>query len=229
MGNVDKNYAKMIQDLHLQINNYCRFCNPPDKERILYESENFYIMLSLGPIVEGYLLLVSKQHIGCCADIPDEQFEEFIFLYEKVKVILKESYGNVICYEHGRAGSCLIPSSGSKHCFHAHMHFIPTKINLNELVKKDFKNSILLKDLSQLRKYFLLNGSPYLFAEDDKSMNIYPNIVNLKRQYLRFITSRAINQEELYDWVTYQGWEKINLAKDKLHSKFKIQNLICNQ
>lgn len=53
-------------------------------------------------------------------------------------------------------------------------------------------------------------------------MNIYPNIVNLRRQYLRFITAKALDQEELYDWVKYQGWEKINLAKDKLHSKFKI-------
>ena len=78
----------MILDLNVQIENFCRFCNPPDKDRILYETENFYVMLSLGPIVEGYTLLVTKQHVGCCADIPDALMEEFIYLYNKIKNIL---------------------------------------------------------------------------------------------------------------------------------------------
>lgn len=217
----------MIKDLDIQINTCCRFCNPPEKERILYENDNFYIMLSLGPIVEGYTLLVSKKHIGCCADIQDELYNEYIFLYQKIKSILKSTYGNVICYEHGRSGSCLIPIEGSKHCFHAHMHFIPVDTKLNELVSFDFKNSVLLKDLSQLRKYFLLNASRYLFVEDEESMKIYPNIEKIRRQYLRFKTAKAINKEELYDWVKYQGWDEIYNAKMKLQSKFK--NLVCDQ
>lgn len=211
----------MISDLELQINSFCRFCQPPDKERILYETDNFYVMLSLGPIVEGYTLLVSKQHFGCCADIPDEFYDEFILLYKKIKNVLKDCYDNVICYEHGRAGSCLVPMEGSKHCFHAHMHFVPIDIKINELIVLDFPNKVNLKNLDQLRPFFLLNASPYLFAEDDDSIKIYPNIDSLRRQYLRYKTAKAINEEELYDWVKFQGWDKINAAKNKMQSKFE--------
>lgn len=49
-----------IVDLACQLEETCRFCYPPEKERILYTTENFYVMASLGPIVEGYLLIVSK-------------------------------------------------------------------------------------------------------------------------------------------------------------------------
>ena len=52
-----------IVDLACQLEETCRFCYPPEKERILYATENFYVMASLGPIVEGYLLIVSKKHI----------------------------------------------------------------------------------------------------------------------------------------------------------------------
>lgn len=45
-----------IVDLACQLEETCRFCYPPEKERILYATENFYVMASLGPIVEGYLL-----------------------------------------------------------------------------------------------------------------------------------------------------------------------------
>lgn len=58
-----------IVDLACQLEETCRFCYPPEKERILYATENFYVMASLGPIVEGYLLIVSKKHIPACANI----------------------------------------------------------------------------------------------------------------------------------------------------------------
>ena len=54
---------KRIEDLKFQIESGCRFCNPPEKERILMETDNFYVMVSLGPIVEGYLLIVAKKHM----------------------------------------------------------------------------------------------------------------------------------------------------------------------
>ena len=75
-----------IIDLACQLEETCRFCYPPEKERILYVTENFYVMASLGPIVEGYLLIVSKKHIPACANIPNEIFQEYLDLKEKVKV-----------------------------------------------------------------------------------------------------------------------------------------------
>src|SRR5947209_721480 len=85
----------------------CRFCVPPQKERILYETDNFYVMLSLGAFVEGYVLINSKTHEDCCAAFDDKMGPEFDELFQKTKAILLKSYGACLCFEHGRAGACL--------------------------------------------------------------------------------------------------------------------------
>ena len=208
----------MIKDLQQLIENECRFCNPPDKERILYETKNFYVMLSLGPIVEGYILIVSKEHFDCCGALPDRMGKEFDMLYQKAKEILKETYGAVLCYEHGRAGSCLGTGDGSKHCFHAHMHLIPTSINLSEIVEKDIISENL-QNLVDFRKLYKSAHKPYLYI-DDGAKKIFQIEGEIRRQYLRFKTAEAIKQEHLWDWVTYQNWEFINSAKITLSEKF---------
>ncbi len=71
---------KYIIDLKQQIEKKCRFCTPSEKERILYETEHFYVMVSLGPIIEGYLLIITKKHIGACLNMPKEYLEEFLDL-----------------------------------------------------------------------------------------------------------------------------------------------------
>lgn len=116
-----------IVDLACQLEETCRFCYPPEKERILYATENFYVMASLGPIVEGYLLIVSKKHIPACANIPNEIFQEYLDLKEKVKGVLNKVYGACIFYEHGKTGSYVI-GKDHRHCFHAHLHCIPVEV-----------------------------------------------------------------------------------------------------
>jgi diadenosine tetraphosphate (Ap4A) HIT family hydrolase len=210
----------MIKGLEEQILQTCRFCNPPEKDRILYETDNFYIMLSLGPITEGYSLLVSKQHFACCGAIPREFKTEFKNLYVSLRSILTDVFGACICYEHGRAGSCLIPIEGSKHCFHSHMHFVPASVQLNKLVKMDF-DEIKLETLDSFFDiYEKLNSPPYLYV-DDTNMNFYGINENIRRQYLRYLTARSIGREHLWDWVNYQGWDLINSAQNKLHYRFK--------
>lgn len=209
----------MIEDLDVQIKNHCRFCNPKEPDRILYQSKNFYVMLSLGPIVEGYTLLVSKNHIGCCGELKEDIFDEFIFLYNKTKEILNKEYGGCIAYEHGKAGSCLIPVEGSKHCFHSHMHFIPIDLQINSLINDDFNKSISFNSLNEFRSYLEKNKTPYLYA-DDSTIKIYPNIYEVRSQYLRHKTATAIGKDDLWDWVKHQGWDKIITAKKRLKPKF---------
>ena len=66
-----------IVDLACQLEETCRFCYPPEKERILYATENFYVMASLGPIVEGYLLMASRDAYLLCLSL--HQVKSFRF------------------------------------------------------------------------------------------------------------------------------------------------------
>lgn len=206
-----------IEDLSSQIDHTCRFCNPQDKKRILFESDDFYVMLSLGPIVEGYLLLVSKRHYECCAAIPENLADEFDRLYFDIKDILERQYGHVIAYEHGRAGSCLVTSE-SKHCYHAHMHFVPVSFKINEKIHLVFKNdeSVTLKDF---RQSYRDGKRSYLFADDGTSKMYFP-IDPVKRQYLRTLVADFVEKPESWNWLDFQNWPEIESGLVSLQPLF---------
>lgn len=200
-------------DQNLNLKNSCRFCNPPDKQRIIYESEQFYIMLSLGPLTEGYLLLVSKAHFDCCAALPEEYTKEFDYLYKAIQTLLIKEYGNVITYEHGRAGSCLVLSD-SLHCYHAHMHFIPLVFAINNVIADDFSGTVV-KDLNEFRAVYQADKRSYLFADDGRKTIYFPHTPVI-RQYLRTLVASHLGNDEAWDWATYQNWPLIEAGRQKL-------------
>ncbi|MDO7171432.1 HIT family protein [Mariniflexile sp. AS56] len=206
------------ESLELDIEKYCRFCNPPDKNRILFESDNFYVMLSLGPIVEGYLLICSKQHFESCSKIPKKYSTEFDSLVSAVKQILIETYGSCIFYEHGRAGSCLSFGEGSKHCYHAHMHCVPVNVKLSNLIEGTLK-PIKCNSFDDFRENCNKYNEPYLFVDDGEKY-IYIVVKDIRRQYLRYLTAEAIGKKGLWNWVEHQGWDIIDRSKNKLKPLF---------
>ncbi|WP_178988501.1 HIT domain-containing protein [Winogradskyella schleiferi] len=213
-----------VEDLKKDIEEHCRFCNPPDKSRILFETKNFYVMLSLGPIVEGYLLINSKEHIESCSLLSESLSEEFEFVTLVVKNILIETYGGCIFYEHGRTGSCLTFTDANKHCYHAHMHCVPVNINISESIKGTLL-PIICDTWEDFRIKAKEYNEPYLFIEDDGIKKIYFVIKEVRRQYIRYLVSQKIDNKDSWNWVEYQGWDKIESAKIKLLPFFnKILN-----
>lgn len=206
-----------ITDLCCQMEEVCRFCLPPEKERIIYSTEHFYVMVSLGPIVEGYLLIISKEHIGACLHLPTEYMEEFCLLKDKVYDILTKIYGGCIFYEHGKMGSCISEGQDHIHCFHAHLHCIPVSVNLNCIVGQEMSGlkyqsfshcCIGMKDVDK-----------YLYIEDECIMTYQPQ-EKLRRQYLRYKLAETLNLADRWDWVNNQNWPLIEQTVKKLKPYF---------
>ncbi|GGI57561.1 HIT domain-containing protein [Winogradskyella haliclonae] len=195
----------------------CSFCYPNDKYRILHSSENFYIMVSLGQISEGYLLLVSKEHIQSCANLPSEYHQEFIKLYNKILQILKNQYGNAIAFEHGRSGSCLTTKNSSEHCFHSHMHFVPLNGIISDSIFLEQKTEydsidLFLKDINN--KIF-----PYLFVHDDMIRSYRVDRI-IERQYLRKLVSSKFGTPNLWNWQEFPRHNVIDSTISKLKTAF---------
>lgn len=205
-----------IDNLQQQIERMCRFCNPPEKERILFETENFYVMVSLGPIVEGYLLIVTKGHIGACLNMPEPLHREFLTLKEKVGHVLTEVYGGCIFYEHGKIGTSLM-TTDHRHCFHAHLHCVPSQVRLNSIISKELvgKHFATMQDcLEKMR-----GVDRYLFVDDGEIMTYQPKI-QLPSQYLRKVFAKAEGVEERWNWIEMQNWAIIIQSVEKLKTKF---------
>ena len=205
-----------IDDLSEQILQKCRFCNPPERERILWETENFYVMVSLGPIVEGYLLIVTKSHIGACLNIPEDLLPEFLMVKEKVKAILPSVYGECMFYEHGKAGSSLL-IDGHIHCYHAHMHCFPLSDNLHYDISLEYTPQIFdsLEEAYSSHKGI----DKYLLVEDDK-VYVYLPSDKPRSQYLRYKLACHVGHPDRWDWVNNQNWEMIDETVKRLKPYF---------
>ena len=122
----------------------CLFCKPTSPKKILLETSNFYVTFDDSPLLEGHLMIHTKIHYGCCGEIPEEQFEEFIHLKTQVKNIIENLYGVCSFYEHGRAGHCSI-SIDDTLCEHFHLHALPLADDISSDIELHHKEKAFLK------------------------------------------------------------------------------------
>ena len=91
--------------------------------RVMYETENYVVIPTIGCFVEGYVLIVSKQHYDCAGQMALSSIEELCQLIWKVVSAIKQTYGlDCIVFEHG-AISCTNKFGGCIN--HAHIHVVP--------------------------------------------------------------------------------------------------------
>lgn len=81
--------------------NNIKVCNKPE-DTILYEDSNFIITPTLGSIIEGYLMLITKKHINSMAELSSEHITDLLNLIDKIKGVLYRTYNVIsIVFEHG--------------------------------------------------------------------------------------------------------------------------------
>src|SRR6266478_6938206 len=102
-------------------NSFRRIYRDEPASRMLYRSNNFAVIPSLGQIVESYLLVLPIKHFKAVGDLPDEYLDEFVAVCQCVGKSLKDEYGPYVLFEHGTrsegVGGCGI--------YHAHLHATP--------------------------------------------------------------------------------------------------------
>jgi ATP adenylyltransferase len=108
----------------------CQLCSP-DRAQVwnvpLIESSNFVILPSLGALVEGWLLLLPKEHFLSLGALPSSLIQEMQGLKQNVCERMERAYGAACVFEHGpgkrhRSVGCGVD--------HAHLHIVPTNFDL---------------------------------------------------------------------------------------------------
>jgi diadenosine tetraphosphate (Ap4A) HIT family hydrolase len=179
----------------------CRFCLLPDRDRVVLETDNFAVVMSLGAIVEGYALVVSRTHFSCSAEIPAEQQDEFRSLVDLVEDAQRELYGVSSLYEHGRSGACLAEGQGEDHCYHAHLHAVPIP-SIRDRVAAAYPLENF-KSFLAVHERYEENGEPYLLVGDEQGIGVAWDPQNLPRHYLRSVAATSMGEEHLGDWVAF--------------------------
>ncbi len=155
----------------------CVFCNwKKDEKEILYETPNFFVAVGIGIAAPGHVMLITKEHYICYADMPAKMREEFKAAKELVYSKVKGEFSTPFMVEYG-----ILEQSVR----HAHLHFIPkerkeTKFFKGYKINDLFKEMGIPADLARheatwekarelKNKYggyiFLKDGAAKLFAE----------------------------------------------------------------
>ena len=202
-----------------KFNPYCWFCKDygKGKDTIIHETENFFVVPSLGTIVEGYLMILPKEHIKNIGSIPEELFDEFEEVKSKVKQILAENYCTPLFFEHGPVSDSLSQKGGC--CIdHAHLHAVPIKSDL----KEDLSEKFDMKKVDSVRYLIEQNKKnvPYLYYENQEGEKYVIELFDpIPSQYLRKIISVRIDKEDEWNWRENPNLELFYKTVENLRTK----------
>jgi len=182
--------------------------------RILVRKNGVISLVGVGPLSEGYTLILPTDHYYSVGSLPDSLLKEVLEQKEKIVGAIRSKFGSVICYEHGavsaehRGGACID---------HAHLNIIPGCIGFRDLIARDYEEVPIngLRDLSRFSSQQL----PYLYVEDVNGLQYaYKIPYQIPSQYLRQVWARALKRSEEWDWALYGNYELMhetyNLLKD---------------
>jgi len=185
--------------------NYCReFLSPGAQSSGVWNapilnSENFVVVPTLGHFVPGWLLIVPRKHYVCFGAVPPKFIDEFLDVKRKVEYLLASLYSAPIKFEHGPcsrglAGACID---------HAHMHFVPTTIDLKPELDSEFHHRSI-QALDELTSEYR-SGRPYFFYETAGGLSSLYQISVIPSQFARMLLARKLGMLEKYDWRKYKG------------------------
>jgi diadenosine tetraphosphate (Ap4A) HIT family hydrolase len=193
----------------------CRFCYPPEPRRIIWSTRHFNVQMGLGPLAEGYALILSRLHYSCCAELPESHAAEFEDLIRMVRQAQVNLYGSSVMFEHGRSGACLPPGHGEDLCYHAHLHLLPAVVNLADSISADFP-ALIVDSWHEVRARYALTGRPYLLAEKGRRIVHAETPDRIRSRYLRRIAAAALGKAELEDWMAFPSYSVVKAGRDKM-------------
>jgi len=212
-------YQALNEQLGESITCRCFFCYP-DADRLLFQTHHFYGLLGLGPIVEGYTVLASKDHHRCYREIPRSLWPEMEVCIQFVAQLLASAFSRPVIYEHGKAGGCFIRDGSFKHCYHAHMNFIPSMGRLPSHLQNDDSVGVRWEPQGPLECVLGEDRhEPYLLFSSSARRWSLAEISDPRRlpsQYLRKVLANHLGGCAEWDWRESPNLPAVFRAREKL-------------
>lgn len=180
----------------------CAFCDRTMfEERIIAETNKFFVIATLGQITDGgYVLIFPKRHVRCLGALRHEEMMNFIRLLLEVRGAIDAEYTFFpAMFEHGIVGQTVK---------HAHFHCVPSGVNLTTRVMNDFPQTLH-------ESFYIMNEGihcqrteklqPYLLWSSSRKYplaHVWRDPHNVPAQYFRTILAEALGRPERANWRT---------------------------
>lgn len=174
----------------------------------LSKSPNFVVLPSLGALVEGWMLVVPKQHFLSMGALPDSMIPEMQRLKQNVFERLERMYGAVCAFEHGPGGTQRSVGCGVDH---AHLHMLPLQFDLASAVDTYLPSGSEWRDadLTDCR-LAARHGDDYLYLEQPIGRGRIVRHQNLGSQLFRRAIAAYLGLPEEFNWRKNPQIENVN-------------------
>jgi ATP adenylyltransferase len=185
----------------------------PSYDKILWETEKFVAIPSLGSLVPGWILLVPKRQIANFSQLTKDETSELKVLLPEVACAVSHPSSKAFVFEHGgQIGSTL--SCGVDQ---AHLHVVPLAFDLcAQVLKCDDVKWI------KLENSFALFGEhapyEYLFVSDLAGMTYRGRPDLASSQWFRKQIAAGIGKGDQWNYRDYPHFRNMDLTCEMLGS-----------
>ena len=194
----------------------CIFCDIDHSKienTIIEEKDYFYILPTLGSLVDGYILIVTKRHINSMSELNENELIEYKNIIEKYKNLFKKIYNKTpIVFEHGTPNQNSEMKANS--VTHAHTHIVNINFsNEKEILEKynfkkinDFK--VINKNMNYIK--YISNNKIYITYN-------FPSV----SQLMRILIAEELNYKDKFDWKKERFDENIISTIERIKGELK--------
>ncbi len=194
--------------------------NQPWNRKIL-ETPHFIVVPTLGAIVEGWILVISKRHVVSMGALTEEELGELNDLITRVRDLIKSLYGSAVVFEHGPACDGTTFGCGVDH---AHFHIITIELAVTPLIDKELAGKVMWKPSYNLMYLsdMHLNSKSYLYIVENKSnQGKVACLDSIPSQLLRRVIARHLGIPELYDYREHAFYDNVVATLCRLEKAFR--------
>jgi diadenosine tetraphosphate (Ap4A) HIT family hydrolase len=193
---------------------YCLENNDMTRDQILMRGRDLYLCAPKGQMIEGYLAICPYSCVGAFSRLPTEYFAELSRLKSVVAEFYRRAYqfDEPTMYEQGRGGGGASASESAGFPFHAHLCFLPAKVDLHAILTSKYL-AITVHGVEELPA--VAKGRPYVYAEAADCSGSFRRAVylasskdldpQLEQERLKPAIAEALNMSERGDWRLYPG------------------------
>lgn len=191
----------------------------PFRNLLVAESASFVALPTIGPLVEGWTLIVPRRPALSMGHLNEQQRDELTEFSVQVAEMVSGVYGPVALFEHGPAQQRAQVGCGVDY---AHLHVVPTEYNLRDSVdlifpSLDWHEITGFANLGGLQQ----SGRPYLFLSQ-RQFNcrdlVATSSLDIPSQLFRKAIAQSIGVPSEYDWKSFPRTEVMRATYENLLS-----------
>ncbi|MGG7674208.1 HIT family protein [Pseudomonas sp. WC2] len=173
------------------------------RRNILYETEDFVVLPSLGPLNDAHAMIVPKQHLKNFSIITDEQLHQVENIVLKMSTHIFLKTGKRLSFFESGAGKYTYHSGGC--VVHAHIHCVYESDDFHQRLMDE----VVFKEVSG--GWFNGGNSQYgyVWFRGSNGRSFICNNPELPSQFLRYVYSAAAGDIRFWNWRRHNNIEGV--------------------